>query len=66
HGSHTVYIDVHIDRTSSSPHFSARRPSSDAYGLSDEEKRYPVLGIISAPLLVERIEKSYRAETHDL
>ncbi|WP_205912233.1 hypothetical protein, partial [Rhizobium leguminosarum] len=27
----TVYIDVHIDRTSSSPHFSARRPSSDAY-----------------------------------
>ncbi|TDW20170.1 hypothetical protein EV128_12798, partial [Rhizobium azibense] len=31
HGSHTVYIDVHIDRTSSSPHFSARRPSSDAY-----------------------------------
>ncbi|MGR9081167.1 hypothetical protein [Rhizobium leguminosarum] len=35
-------------------------------GLSDEEKRYPVLGIISAPLLVERIEKSYRAETHDL
>ncbi|WP_168283407.1 hypothetical protein [Rhizobium laguerreae] len=35
-------------------------------GLSDEEKRYPVRGIISAPLLVERIEKGYRAETHDL
>lgn len=35
-------------------------------GLSDEEKRYPVHGIISAPLLVERIEKGYRAETHDL
>ncbi|PDT18607.1 hypothetical protein CO670_00480 [Rhizobium sp. J15] len=35
-------------------------------GLSDQEKRYPVHGIISAPLLVERIEKGYRAETHDL
>ncbi|MBX5089945.1 hypothetical protein [Rhizobium lentis] len=35
-------------------------------GLSDEEMRYPVRGIISAPLLVERIEKGYRAETHDL
>lgn len=35
-------------------------------GLSEQEKRYPVHGIISAPLLVERIEKGYRAETHDL
>ncbi|WP_064684558.1 hypothetical protein [Rhizobium bangladeshense] len=35
-------------------------------GLSDEDKKYPVRGIISAPLLIERIEKGYRAETHDL
>ncbi|GAA3102553.1 hypothetical protein GCM10010520_54600 [Rhizobium viscosum] len=34
--------------------------------LSDQEKKYPVHGIISAPLLVERIEMGYRAETHDL
>ncbi|MBO9192665.1 hypothetical protein J5277_00960 [Rhizobium sp. 16-449-1b] len=35
-------------------------------GLSDNEKRYPVRGIISLPLLIERIERGYRAETHDL
>ncbi|MDD0976808.1 hypothetical protein [Pseudomonas fontis] len=35
-------------------------------GLSEEEMRYPVRGIISAPLLVERIEKGYRAHTHEI
>ncbi len=35
-------------------------------GLSDDEKRYPVRGIISLPSMIERIEKGYRAETHDL
>jgi hypothetical protein len=34
--------------------------------LTEEEKAYPVRGIISAPLLVERIEKGYRPETHDV
>lgn len=34
--------------------------------LSEQEQRYPVRGIISAPLLVERIEKNYRAETHEV
>lgn len=33
--------------------------------LSFEEQKYPTRGIISAPLLVERIEKHYRAETHE-
>jgi hypothetical protein len=35
-------------------------------GLTSEEERYPVRGIISFPLLVERAENGYRAETHDL
>lgn len=34
--------------------------------LTAEEMHYPVRGIITAPLLVERIEKGYRAHTHDL
>lgn len=33
--------------------------------LGDEEQSFPVRGIISAPLLVERIEKGYRPEAHD-
>ncbi|WP_215398953.1 hypothetical protein [Rheinheimera oceanensis] len=35
-------------------------------GLIPEELKYPTEGIISAPLLVERIEKEYRAETHEI
>ena len=31
-----------------------------------DELEYPTEGIISAPLLVERIEKNYRAETHEV
>ncbi|WP_434608436.1 hypothetical protein [Pseudomonas sp. R1-7] len=31
-----------------------------------DELKYPTEGIISAPLLVERIEKNYRAETHEV
>lgn len=34
--------------------------------LLPEELKYPTEGIISAPLLVERIEKNYRAETHEV
>lgn len=34
--------------------------------LSSEELKYPTRGIISAPLLVDRIEKNYRAETHEV
>jgi hypothetical protein len=34
--------------------------------LLPEEMKYPVEGIISAPLLVERIENGYRAETHEI
>ncbi|WP_394887062.1 hypothetical protein ACG873_20275 [Mesorhizobium sp. AaZ16] len=34
--------------------------------LTDAEKRYPLRGIISAPLLVERIDKGYRAEIDDV
>ncbi|BCJ06915.1 hypothetical protein PRtIB026_A33390 [Pseudomonas sp. RtIB026] len=34
--------------------------------LTAEEMLYPVRGIITAPLLVERIEKGYRAHTHDV
>lgn len=34
--------------------------------LLPEELTYPTEGIISAPLLVERIEKNYRAETHEV
>ena len=34
--------------------------------LTASEKRYSLRGIISAPLLVERIEKAYRPETHDV
>lgn len=34
--------------------------------LSAEELKYPTRGIISAPLLVERIEKGYRPETHEI
>lgn len=33
--------------------------------LGEEEQSYPVKGIISAPLLVERIEKGYRPEVND-
>lgn len=33
--------------------------------LSLQEQKYPVRGIISYPLLVERIENKYVAETHD-
>lgn len=33
--------------------------------LEEEEQSFPVRGIISAPLLVERIEKGYRPEAHD-
>lgn len=33
--------------------------------LSTEEQGYPTRGIISAPLLVDRIEKGYKAETHE-
>jgi hypothetical protein len=35
-------------------------------GLLPEELRYPTEGIISAPLLVERIENDYTAETHEV
>lgn len=34
--------------------------------LQQSELKYPTRGIISAPLLVERIEKGYRAETHEV
>ncbi len=34
--------------------------------LTESEMRYPTRGIISAPLLVERIENGYRAETHEI
>ncbi|WP_082112108.1 hypothetical protein [Pseudomonas frederiksbergensis] len=34
--------------------------------VSVEELKLPTRGIISAPLLVERIEKNYRAETHEV
>lgn len=34
--------------------------------LNEKEKTYSMRGIISAPLLVERIEKGYRPETHDI
>ena len=34
--------------------------------LTDEEKRFSLRGIISAPLLVERIENNYRPQTHDV
>ncbi|MFJ1337866.1 hypothetical protein ACIKP7_06955 [Pseudomonas caricapapayae] len=34
--------------------------------ISPEELKYPTRGIISAPLLVERIENNYRAETHEV
>lgn len=33
--------------------------------LGEEEQSYPVKGIISAPLLIERIEKGYRPEVND-
>jgi hypothetical protein len=34
--------------------------------LTADEMKYPTEGIISAPLLVERIEKNYRAEMHEI
>lgn len=34
--------------------------------LTEEEKRFPKRGIISAPLLVERTEKGYRVEIDEL
>lgn len=34
--------------------------------LQQDELKYPTRGIISAPLLVERVEKGYRAETHEV
>jgi hypothetical protein len=34
--------------------------------LLEAERKYPIRGIISAPLLLERIEKGYRPETHDI
>ncbi len=34
--------------------------------LSSDEQKISTRGIISAPLLVERIENNYRAETHDV
>ncbi|MNI46869.1 hypothetical protein D3C73_1013560 [compost metagenome] len=34
--------------------------------ISAQELKHPTRGIISAPLLVERIEKNYRAETHEI
>ncbi|YCI01682.1 hypothetical protein M1D34_12170 [Ensifer sp. D2-11] len=34
--------------------------------LNEREKKYSLRGIISAPLLVERIEQGYRPETHDI
>lgn len=34
--------------------------------LTEEEKKYPVEGIISHPLLVERAENQYRAEIDDI
>ena len=33
--------------------------------LWEEEQRYPLKQIISAPLLVDRIEKRYRPEVND-
>ena len=33
---------------------------------SPQEQKYPTRGIISAPLLVERIEKNYRTQIHDV
>ena len=33
--------------------------------LGEEEQSYPVEGIISAPLLIERIENGYRPEVND-
>ncbi|MDF9756706.1 hypothetical protein ACVWY1_004276 [Pseudomonas sp. TE6288] len=35
-------------------------------GLTAQEQYYPVRGIISAPLLVQRIEQGYRAHTHEV
>lgn len=34
--------------------------------ISSEELKHSTGGIISAPLLVDRIEKNYRAETHEV
>lgn len=34
--------------------------------LSAVEQGYPTRGVISAPLLVDRIEKGYKAETHEV
>ena len=34
--------------------------------LTEEEKKYPLTGFPSAPLIIEWIEKGYRAETHDV
>ncbi|KAB2514113.1 hypothetical protein F8N49_27810, partial [Pseudomonas sp. GXM4] len=34
--------------------------------ISSEELKHSTRGIISAPLLVERIENNYRAETHEV
>lgn len=34
--------------------------------LQPDELKYPTRGIISAPLLIERIETEYRAETHEI
>lgn len=33
---------------------------------SSQEQKYPTRGLISAPLLVERIEKNYRAQPHEV
>ncbi|MBL8578683.1 MAG: hypothetical protein JNK47_15775 [Mesorhizobium sp.] len=33
--------------------------------LTDAERKYPIRSIISAPLLLKRIETGYRAEDHD-
>lgn len=35
-------------------------------GISSEELKHSTRGIISAPLLIERIENNYRAETHEV
>lgn len=34
--------------------------------ITSEELKYSIRGIISAPLLVERVETNYRPETHEL
>lgn len=34
--------------------------------ISSEELKHSTRGIISIPLLVERIENNYRAETHEV